>query len=191
VIAMTAHLAGLLLLGRILPGVAVGGAVVLSFTAMRRVSHHNQFGKALGVWNLLILATCLTGSLWGGLMADNSCRLALGLVPLMALICLLLLSELLPEMPAKLPTLWGNAVRRAWAERTQPAGPNFPVSLDQRGWFVAAIVSGVTFNFVWAVVQRQMSNFWQLVQGCSTGQVALAQLPYSSLRELGLCWQGA
>jgi hypothetical protein len=65
------------------------------------------------------------------------------------------------------------------------------VSLDQRGWFVAAIVSGVTFNLVWAVVQRQTSNFWQLVQGCSTGQVALAQLPSSFLRELGLCWQGA
>ena len=147
--------------------------------------------EGVGYRNLLIRATCLTGSLLGGLMADISCRLALGLVRLMALICLSFVSELLPEMPAKLPTLWGSAVRRAWAERTQPAGPIFPVSLDQRGWFVAAIVSGVTFNFVWAVVQRQTSNFWQLVQGCSTGQVALAQLPSSFLRELGLCWQGA
>jgi hypothetical protein len=46
---MTAHLAGLFLLGRILPGVAVGGALVLSFTAMRSESHHKQFGEELGV----------------------------------------------------------------------------------------------------------------------------------------------
>jgi hypothetical protein len=121
-------------------------------------------------------------------MADNSCRLARSMVPLMALICLLLVSELLPEMPAKLPTLWGSAVRRAWAERTQPAGPIFPVSLDQRGCFFAAIVSGFALNFAWAVVQRQTSNFWQLVQGCSTGQVALHSSPCSYLQELGLCW---
>jgi MFS family permease len=84
---MTAHLSGLFLLGRILPGVAVGVALVLSFTAIRSVSHHNQFGKALGVWNLLILATFLTGSLLGVLMADNSSRLDRGMAPLMALSC--------------------------------------------------------------------------------------------------------
>jgi hypothetical protein len=55
--------------------------------------------------------------------------------------------------------------------------PIFPVSLYRRGCFVAAIVSGIAFNFAWAVVQLQTSNFWQLVQRYSTGQVALAQLP--------------
>jgi hypothetical protein len=55
--------------------------------------------------------------------------------------------------------------------------PIFPISLYQRGCFSAAIVSGIAFNFAWAVVQLQTSNFWQLVQRYSTGQVALAQLP--------------
>ncbi len=48
-IAMTAHRSGLFVLGRIVPGVAVGDALVLPITAMRYVSHHNQFGKALGI----------------------------------------------------------------------------------------------------------------------------------------------
>ena len=85
-IAMVAPHAGLFLLGRALAGIAVGGVLVLSFAAVRCVSQPNQLGKALGVWNLLILATFLAGSLLGGLLADTSWRLALGLVPLIALL---------------------------------------------------------------------------------------------------------
>jgi MFS family permease len=214
-IAMAAPHAGLFLLGRALAGIAVGGVLVLSFAAVRCVSQPNQLGKALGVWNLLILATFLAGSLLGGLLADTSWRLALGLVPLIALLCLPLLAALLPEMPANnelradwrgLVSIGGamvlflSGVSHAVSGLTSPAflvptlsgvvlfgvhgliersrqEPIFPVSLYQRGCFVAAIVSGIAFNFAWAVVQLQTSNFWQLVQRYSTGQVALAQLP--------------
>ena len=214
-IAIAAHHAGLFLLGRALAGIAVGGVLVLSFAAVRCVSQSNQLGKALGVWNLLILATFLAGSLLGGLLADSSWRLALALVPLMALICLPLLPALLPEMPANpelradwpglisiggAMVLFLSGVSHAVSGLTSPEflaptfsgvvlfgvhglielsrqEPIFPVSLYQRGCFVAAIVSGIAFNFAWAVVQLQTSNFWQLVQRYSTGQVALAQLP--------------
>ncbi len=51
--AMAAPNPGLFLLGRALAGIAVGGVLVLSFAAVRCVSHPKQLGKALGVWNLL------------------------------------------------------------------------------------------------------------------------------------------
>jgi MFS family permease len=213
--AMAAPNAGLFLLGRAIAGIAVGGVLVLSFAAVRCVSHPEQLGKALGVWNLLILAGFIAGSLLGGLLADSSWRLALGLVPLIALLCLPLLPVLLPEMPDNpelkadwrglisiagamvlflsgvshavsgfsspqflVPTLSGVALFgiHALIERSRQE-PIFPISLYQRGCFSAAIVSGIAFNFAWAVVQLQTSNFWQLVQRYSTSQVALAQLP--------------
>ena len=214
-IALAAPHAALFLLGRALAGIAVGGVLVLSFAAVRCVSQPQQLGKALGVWNLLILATFLAGSLLGGVLADSSWRLALGLVPLIALLCLAFLPSLLPEMPANnelradwrglvsiggamvlvlsgvshavsgvtspqflVPTFTGVALfgLHGLIERRRQE-PIFPVLLYRRGCFVAAIVSGIAFNFAWAVVQLQTSNFWQLVQRYSTGQVALAQLP--------------
>ena len=214
-IAMAAPNAGLFLLGRALAGIAVGGVLVLSFAAVRCVSHPKQLGKALGVWNLLILAGFISGSLLGGVLADSSWRLALGLVPLIALLCLPLLPVLLPEMHDNpelradwrglisiagamvlflsgvshavsgfsspqflVPTLLGVALFgvHALIERSRQE-PIFPISLYRRGCFSAAIVSGIAFNFAWAVVQLQTSNFWQLVQRYSTSQVALAQLP--------------
>jgi len=214
-IAMAAPNAGLFLLGRALAGIAVGGVLVLSFAAVRSVSNTNQLGKALGLWNLVILAAFMVGSLLGGELANSSWRLALGLVPLLALICLPLLPSLLPEMPAnpELRADWRGLISIAGAmvlflsgvshavngltspqflvptvsglvlfgvhlliERNQQV-PIFPITLYGRGCFAAAIVSGITFNFAWAVVQLQTSNFWQLVQRYSTSEVALAQLP--------------
>ena len=214
-LAMAAPHAGLFLLGRALAGIGVGGVLVLSLAAVRCVSHPSQLGKALGVWNLLILAAFIAGSLLGGLLANSSWRLALGLVPLIALLCLPLLPSLLPAMPANntlradwrglvsigaamvlflsgvshavsglgspqflVPTMAGVLLFGVHAriERRQQE-PIVPVSLFWRGCFVAAMVSGIAFNVAWAVVQLQTSNFWQLVQRYSTGQVALAQLP--------------
>jgi MFS family permease len=55
--------------------------------------------------------------------------------------------------------------------------PIFPVALYRRGSFLAAIVSGIAWNFAQSVVQLQTSNFWQVVQHFRTSQVALGQLP--------------
>ncbi len=55
--------------------------------------------------------------------------------------------------------------------------PIFPVALYRRGPFLAAIVSGIAWNFAQSVVQLQTSNFWQVVQHFRTSQVALGQMP--------------
>ena len=77
-----------------------------------------------------------------------------------------------------LPTLIGLALFAVhyWLERSH-ASPIFPVSLYARGFFAAAIVSGIVWNFVYAVVQLQTSNFWQVVQGFSPASVSAGHLP--------------
>ena len=214
-LAMAAPQAGLFLLGRALAGIAVGGVLVLSFAAVGAVSRADQLGKALGVWHLWIITSFIAASLIGGLLANTSWRLGLGLVPLLALLCLALLPLLVPPMPAdtKLRPDWPGLISIAAAMVLFLSGvshaiqglsspqllvpslsglmlfgvhllierhrqePIFPVALYRRGCFAAAIVSGIAGNFAWAVVQLQMSNFWQLVQHFNTAQVALAQLP--------------
>lgn len=99
-IAMAAPDAGLFLFGRAVAGIAVGAVLVLSFAAVGVVSRPDQLGKALGVWHLLTITGFIAASLIGGLLAISSWRLALGLVPLLAALCLPLLPVLLPEMAA-------------------------------------------------------------------------------------------
>jgi MFS family permease len=99
-IALAAPNAGLFLVGRALVGIGVGAVLALTFASVRFVSKPEQLGKALGVWNLLIIAGFIGGSLLGGVLADSSWRLALGLVPVIALLCLPLIPVLLPKMPA-------------------------------------------------------------------------------------------
>jgi len=116
-IAMAAPDAGLFLLGRALAGIAVGAVLVLAFAAVGVVSRPDQLGKALGVWHLLTITGFIAASLIGGLLANSSWRLALGLVPLLAALCLPLLPVLLPEMPAnpKLRADWPGLVSIAGA----------------------------------------------------------------------------
>jgi MFS family permease len=116
-IAMAAPDAGLFLLGRAVAGIAVGAVLVLSFAAVGVVSRPDQLGKALGVWHLLTITGFIAASLLGGLLANSSWRLALGLVPLLAAICLPLLPVLLPEMPAnpKLRADWPGLISIAGA----------------------------------------------------------------------------
>ena len=77
-----------------------------------------------------------------------------------------------------LPTLIGLALFafHYWLECSH-VSPIFPVSLYARGFFAAAIVSGIVWNFVYAVVQLQTSNFWQVVQGFSPASVSAGHLP--------------
>ena len=77
-----------------------------------------------------------------------------------------------------LPTLFGLALFafHYWLERSHTS-PIFPVSLYARGFFGAAIVSGIAWNFAYAVVHLQTSNFWQVVQGFSPASVAAGHLP--------------
>lgn len=213
--ASAAPAAGLYLLGRALAGMAVGAVLVLAFATVGTVSKPDQLGKALGIWHLVTITGFIAGSLAGGLLANSSWRLALGLVPLIALLCLPLAPLLLPAMPAnrELRADWPGLITIAGAmvlvlsgmshvgqgfsspqflapclggvvlfgvhllmERSRQE-PIFPVTLYGHGCFAAAIVSGIAANGAWAVVQLQMSNFWQLVQHYTTAQVALAQLP--------------
>lgn len=155
-IAMTAPHAGLFLLGRALAGIAVGAVLVLSFAAVGAVSRPDQLGKALGVWHLLTIAGFIAGSLLGGLLASSSWRLGLGLVPLLALLCLPLLPLLVPPMPAnpKLRPDWPGLISIAAAMVLLLSG----VSHAIKGWtspqFLVPTLSGVVLFGVHLLIER-------------------------------------
>jgi hypothetical protein len=64
-------------------------------------------------------------------------------------------------------------------------------SLEMHGATLALAASiSTAFNFAWAVVQLQTSNFWQLVQRYTArGRWPWRSSPCSSLQEWGLCWR--
>ena len=99
-IALLAPDAGLFLLGRALTGIALGSVLAASFASVRFVSSPKTLASALGLWNLLIVAGFIIGSLLGGSLASVNWRLAMGLVPLISGLCLLGLIPLVPPMPA-------------------------------------------------------------------------------------------
>lgn len=99
-LAVAAPSAPVFLLGRALAGIALGSVLAGTFAAVRSVCEPEKLGSALGFWNLVIIAGFVAGSLLGGWLADSSWRLALALVPLIALLCLPLVPALLPDMPA-------------------------------------------------------------------------------------------
>ncbi len=65
-----------------------------------------------------------------------------------------------------------------WRER-RVANACFPVELLHDRLFQAAICAGVVYNFGMAVAFLQLTNLWQYVNGLSTKQVALWQVPLS------------
>ena len=155
-IAMAAPHAGLFLLGRALAGIAVGAVLVLSFAAVGVVSRPDQLGKALGLWNLLIIAGFIAGSLLGGLLANHSWRLALGLVPLLAMVCLPLVPLLLPEMPAnpKLRADWPGLISIAGAMVLFLSGVSHAVNGLTSTQFLVSVLSGVVLFGVHLLIER-------------------------------------
>ena len=155
-IAMAAPHAGLFLLGRALAGIAVGAVLVLSFAAVGVVSRPDQLGKALGLWNLLIIAGFIAGSLLGGLLANTSWRLALGLVPLLAMVCLPLVPLLLPEMPAnpKLRADWPGLISIAGAMVLFLSGVSHAVNGLTSPQFLVPVLSGVVLFGVHLLIER-------------------------------------
>jgi len=91
---------GLFLVGRAFTGIALGSVLAATFAAVRFVSTPQTLGRALGLWNLLIIIGFILGSLAGGTLANLSWRLAMALVPLISALCLLALPALVPPMPA-------------------------------------------------------------------------------------------
>lgn len=214
-LALTAPLAAVFLVGRALTGIALGGVLATTFAAVRDCCRPERLAQALGLWNLLIVVGFVLGSVLGGWLADSGWRLALGLVPLLCLLALPPLPALLPPVPAnptlradgpgllsiaaamvltlvgvshaveglQAPAFWRPTLAglllfavHGWIE-SRRREPIFPVALYRRGPFLAAIVSGIAWNFAQSVVQLQTSNFWQVVQHFRTSQVALAQMP--------------
>lgn len=155
-IAMAAPHAGLFLLGRALAGIAVGAVLVLSFAAVGVVSRPDQLGKALGLWNLLIIAGFIACSLLGGLLANNSWRLALGLVPLLAMVCLPLVPLLLPEMPAnpKLRADWPGLISIAGAMVLFLSGVSHAVNGLTSPQFLVPVLSGVVLFGVHVLIEQ-------------------------------------
>ncbi len=156
-IALTAPSAGLFLLGRALVGIGLGAVLALSFAAVRFVSRPKQLGKALGIWNLLIIVGFIGGSLLGGVLAASSWRLALGLVPLIALLCLPLIPVLLPAMPAnrELRADWPGLVSIALAMVLFLTGVNHAVSGFTSPQFWMPTLGGVVLFGVHLLIERR------------------------------------
>ncbi|MBD2421913.1 MFS transporter [Cyanobium sp. FACHB-13342] len=155
-IALAAPHAGLFLLGRALAGIAVGGVLVLSFAAVGAVSRADQLGKALGVWHLWTIAGFIAGSLLGGLLANSSWRLGLGLVPLLALLCLALLPLLVPPMPAdtKLRPDWPGLISIAAAMVLFLSGVCHAIQGLSSPQFLVPSLSGVVLFGVHLLIER-------------------------------------
>jgi MFS family permease len=173
-IALAAPGAPLFLLGRALVGIGVGAILALTFASARSVSRPDQLGKALDTWNLLIIAGFIGGSLLGGVLTDSSWRLALGLVPLIALLCLPLVPLLLPEMPANaaLRADWPGLVSIALAMVLFLIGVSHAVSGLTAPQFLFPTLGGVAVfgAHVWIERGRQEPIFpW--------GSTAAAALP--------------
>ena len=155
-IALLAPTAGLFLLGRALVGIGVGSALASSFAAVRFVSKPDELGKALGLWNLLIIGGFIGGSLLGGVLADTSWRLALGLVPLLALVCMPLVPALLPEMPAnrELRADWSGLISIALAMVLFLSGVSHAVSGFTSPQFLMPTLAGVVLFAVHLLIER-------------------------------------
>ncbi len=155
-IAMAAPDAGLFLLGRAVAGIAVGAVLVLSFAVVGVVSRPDQLGKALGVWHLLTITGFIAASLIGGLLANHSWRLALGLVPLLAALCLPFLPVLLPEMPAnpKLRADWPGLVSIAGAMVLFLTGVSHAAKGFTSPQFLVPSLSGVVLFGVHLLIER-------------------------------------
>ena len=155
-IALAAPSAGLFLLGRALVGIGVGAVLALTFAAVRFVSKPEDLGKALGVWNLLIIAGFIGGSLLGGVLADSSWRLSLGLVPVIALVCLPVVPLLLPVMPAnrELRADWPGLISIALAMVLFLSGVSHAVSGFTSPQFVIPTLGGVVVFAVHVLIER-------------------------------------
>jgi MFS family permease len=155
-IAMAAPDAGLFLLGRALAGIAVGAVLVLSFAAVGVVSRSDQLGKALGVWHLWTITGFIAASLLGGLLANSSWRLALGLVPLLALLCVPWLPMLLPQMPAnpKLRADWPGLISITGAMVLFLSGVSHAIKGFTSPQFLVPTLSGVVLFGVHLLIER-------------------------------------
>lgn len=155
-IAMAAPNPGLFLLGRALAGIAIGGVLVLSFAAVQAVSRPHQLGQSLGLWSLVTLAGFIAGSLVGGVLADSSWRLALGLVPLIALLCLPWLPALLADTPAnpELRADWPGLISIAAAMVLVLGGVSHAVNGFSSPQFLVPALLGVVLFGVHVLIER-------------------------------------
>jgi len=155
-IAMAAPHAGLFLLGRAVAGIAAGAVLVLSFAAIGVVSRPDQLGTALGVWHLCTITGFIAASLLGGVLANSSWRLALGLVPLIALLCLPLVPLLLPEMPAnaKLRADWPGLISIAGAMVLFLSGVSHAIKGFTSPQFLVPTATGVVLFGVHLLIER-------------------------------------
>lgn len=87
------------LAGRAIAGIGVGATLAASFAYVRYVARPGKVASALGLWNLVMVGFFIAGSLVGGQLAGIDWRIAMLLVPAIALVCLLLVPIILPAMP--------------------------------------------------------------------------------------------
>ncbi|NKB92307.1 MAG: MFS transporter [Candidatus Nanopelagicales bacterium] len=87
------------LAGRAVAGIGVGATLAAAFAYVRYVARPGKVAAALGLWNLVMVIFFIAGSLVGGQLAGIDWRIAMLLVPAIALVSLLLVPIILPAMP--------------------------------------------------------------------------------------------
>jgi len=85
--------------GRALAGIGVGATLAASFAYVRFVARPGKVASALGLWNLVMVGFFIAGSLIGGQLASIDWRIAMLLVPALALLFFFLTPLILPPMP--------------------------------------------------------------------------------------------
>jgi MFS family permease len=85
--------------GRALAGIGVGAALAASFAYVRFVAPPEKVGAFLGLWSATMMVVMTIGTLIGGALATSSWRLAMLIVPVLALVLVPVVLRVLPPMP--------------------------------------------------------------------------------------------
>ena len=216
VIAGLAPVPVVFLLGRLLAGVGLGAVFGASFAYIRVVTPPGRIAGAIGVFGAVCGTVTLALTFLGGSLSSMDWRLAFGVIPVAAALCIVAVRLILPSQPpvpggpADIPgqallalgvvgflyglshtatgltdvltlaPLLGGLLLLALFFRRESRNPNrfFPVGLFKSPIFIAAICAGFVYNFGTAVSFLQLTNLWQFINGLTTLEVSLWQLPF-------------
>lgn len=214
-IAGSAPVPAVFLLGRALAGIGLGAVFGASFAYVKDVAVPGRIPAALGVFGAVAGAGTLLLTFVGGALSSMNWRFAFVVIPLIALVCILGVKQVLPavapaapvpaDVPGQLllgvgiigvlygfshsarsvtdlltvaPFLVGVLLMVLFFWREQRIDSRFfPVQLFRNPVFVAAVCAGFVYNFGNAVGFLQLTNLWQFINGLTTLEVSVWQLP--------------
>jgi MFS family permease len=148
------------MLGRAIAGVGVGAALAAAFAYVRFVAGTKDLASALGLWNLAMVLTFMTGAVTGGYLANHNWRLAMLLVPVLAAVALVLTPLLLRPMPRTV----GGSIDYAGMTVIATAMVAFLYGVSQatHGWrtpqFLIPTLAGLILFAAYFVIERAVDH---------------------------------